>query len=130
MPRPGALKQRKTEDGEPAPEPPKPQKIDLHDANAIKHALDSTAAEVGCSYGMQLDTISWSIRSARKPRTAHTRAGARARARSTHRSARAGLGAARASLRRRRPAAQVILDNGYIEDHLISNVKIGLGILA
>ncbi|KIY98143.1 hypothetical protein MNEG_9821 [Monoraphidium neglectum] len=51
------------------PEPSKPQKIDLDDANAIKHKLDSTACEV-------------------------------------------------------------VLDAGYIEDHLISNVKIVLGATA
>ncbi|GBF93955.1 signal peptidase complex subunit 2-like [Raphidocelis subcapitata] len=49
--------------------PPKPQKIDLNDAAAVKHKLDSTAAEV-------------------------------------------------------------VLDAGYIEDHLISNVKIVLGAAA
>jgi hypothetical protein len=38
-----AAKQRQSEDEQ---QLPKPQKIDLDDANAIKHKLDSTAAEV------------------------------------------------------------------------------------
>jgi hypothetical protein len=33
-------------------EEPKPQKIDLHDAGAVKHRLDSAAAEVILNTGM------------------------------------------------------------------------------
>lgn len=122
MARTGALKQRKTQDGEEAPEP-KPQKINLDDANAIKHALDSTAAEVSrCSCADRAAVMH--VACAVPKRAAHlpqTRAQRRCQC--------LGMQHPWQPLRHMRPL-QVVLDAGYIEDHLISNVKIVLGFAA
>jgi len=74
-----------------------PEKIDLTDAHAIKHKLDSTAVDV--SGDLLLHSImAW----------------------------------LRTSLRtvRRFACMQVIKMAGYVEDHIVSNVKITLGLLA
>lgn len=117
----------------------KPLKIDLNDTAAIKHRLDSTAAEVGSrdESAEMVDAVGregcWQQRRQqwqnRKPLRALRR---------RCRCADAAYAAARAKKKTHTHPRntthtrhkQVILDAGYVEDHLISNVKIVLGALA
>lgn len=115
------------------PEQPKPQKIDLYDAASVKHKLDSTAAEVG-RRGCWPASEGPSAGAGRQAGAARRRPGRGAALRARAPPPAHLCGAARGRGRHRAhgppPRRQVVLDAGYIEDHLISNVKIALGAAA
>lgn len=124
----------------PPPPPPEqlPEKLNLDDQHALKHKLDATAAEVrrarggaaAASNALPPPGRCCSIgccchRSLLRDRPLQ-RAGSSSRRRARQRSALLHLLQLRAAV----CFSQVILQSGYEEDHLISNVKIALGLTA
>ena len=127
----------------PPPPEPQPEKIDLDDGHAIKHKLDQAASQVFCSASskhVQASHTKYEAgMAASRPASCHAHTVLSAAGPAVllgHCSSPAAV--TTSCLRRehsnfsqlRCGAVQVILQSGYEEDHLISNVKIALGLTA